>query len=281
MLRAMGTQVIPASAYQVKIVGSCAWARAGGPPMTFAQKAHQLAGSLVELFRETPGDLRWWASKRGLMSARPVEKLELLELPETPIVKAAEQTLLQTSTGAQSMVGHSYRCFHFAHLMYQLSGCEEPLDTEVLALITLLHDVGLFPQMIKERDENEFTVRSAAIAADLCKQCGFDQERTALTELGITLNANARVPLAKWGPEAHFARLAPVMDGLGQVWKLHPENAAEIFSLYPLDGLQELVPRLVIEEAERQPGGRFSLYRPFFGPMVRARAGRWRRFEAS
>jgi hypothetical protein len=121
-----------------------------------------------------------------------------------------------------------------------------------------------------------FTVRGARVARRITEQAGWSQYRIDLTAQVITLNANGRVS-PRWGAEAYFARLAPLVDAVGQCWKVDPGDARMIFSAWPAGDLDRAILRAVADEAARHPGGRFALFRPLFGVLVMNCQRRWRK----
>src|SRR5262249_47195056 len=132
----------------------------------------------------------------------------------------------------------------------------------------------------RAEDANEFTVRGARIAARTLRDLGWPSKRVDVVAQAITVNANARVDLRRWGPEAYYARLAPVCDGLGETGRIPEAAARALLGRYPQGDLAGAVARLVSDEAKRQPGGRFALIRHFFPTAVRLGSRRWSRYAS-
>jgi HD domain len=266
---------LPAGSDRADIVGTAAWAAAGGPPLTRRQRLGQLRLALGAYLGELPSEVRWELAALGLLSAPPVTEVGVMALPDTRAVEAAVGELERLAEGEREIVGHSYRTFHFADVLHRQSG-EPPLDRELLAVAMLLHDVGMFPRAIAEEPANEFTVRGAQIARRVASEAGWAPGRIEHLVQVVTINANGAVP-RRWGPEAYFGRLAPIVDAAGQVWKVHPDDARRIFTAHPLGALDRAIMGAVRAEVRRQPSGRFSVFAPMFPMLLAMCQRRWAR----
>lgn len=270
---------LPAGSDDPRIVGTNAWAADGGAPLSFGQKLQQLLGANLAYLEELPGELRWVLSSRGLFPVARVAQIGTPELPDTPAVGLAIGALEKYAEGETEIVNHSFRTFHFADLLYRQSSAAMTMDREVLAVATVLHDVGMYPKAVAEVAGNDFTVRGANVARAILQRAGWSQYRIDLTAQVITINANGRVP-RRWGAEAHFARLAPLVDAVGQCWKIHPADAQAIFREHPAGDLKTAILRAVADEARRHPGSRFALFKPLFPFLVMNCRHRWHRHLA-
>jgi hypothetical protein len=262
------------------IVGTNGWAASGGAPLTLRQKLEQLLSANLAYCEELPGELRWALASRGLVPHKQVPSVGIVELPQTAAVDLAATELERYAEGETELLNHSYRTFHFAELLHKQSGANTPMDREVVAVAALLHDVGMYPKAVAEIDGNDFTVRGARVARRVGQEAGWPQYRIDLAAQVITINANGRVPI-RWGPEAHFARLAPLVDAVGQCWKVHPDDARAIFATWPAGDLDRVILGAVADEAARHPGSRFALFKPLFPFLVRNFHQRWERRLAS
>jgi hypothetical protein len=271
---------LPAGSDNATIVGTNAWAADGGAPLTFAQKLSQLLGANLAYLEELPGELRWVFASRGFAAHKHVPALGIEDLPQAAAVELAATELERYAEGETEILNHSYRTFHFAELLHKQSSARLPLDREVLAVAALLHDVGLYPKAVAEIDGMDFTVRGARIGRRVTQAAGWPQHRIDLAAQAITINANGRVPI-HWGAEAYFGRLAPLVDAVGQCWKVHPDDARSIFSAWPAADLDRAILRAVTEEAARHPGSRFALFKPLFPFLVMNCKRRWQRRLAS
>jgi len=266
---------LPPGSDRIDMVGTAAWAAAGGPPLTRRQRLAQLRLALGSYLGELPSEIRWELAALGLLSPTPVAEVGVMPLPETRAVEGAVHELARLAEGEKEIVGHSFRTFHFADVLHRQSG-EPPLDRELLAVAMLLHDVGMFPRAIAEEPANEFTVRGARIARRVASEAGWAPGRIQHLVQVVTINANGAVP-RRWGPEAYFGRLAPIVDAGGQVWKVHPSDARRIFGAHPLGTLSTAIVSAVRAEVKRQPGGRFGVFAPMFPLLLAMCHRRWAR----
>jgi hypothetical protein len=267
---------LPVGSDDARIVGTHAWAANGGASLTAGQKLMQVLNANLAYLEELPGEVRWVLASRGLAPYKHVKPVGIEQLPQAPAVELAATELERYAEGETELLNHSYRTFHFAELLHKQAGARPSLDREVLAVATLLHDVGMYPKTVAEVEGMDFTVRGARVARRVTEQAGWSQYRIDLTAQVITLNANGRVS-PRWGAEAYFARLAPLVDAVGQCWKVDPGDARMIFSAWPAGDLDRAILRAVADEAARHPGSRFALFRPLFPFLVMNCRSRWRK----
>ncbi|MDP3937599.1 MAG: hypothetical protein Q8R92_05625 [Deltaproteobacteria bacterium] len=265
---------LPSGSDDPKIVGTNAWAANGGTPLSFWQKLEQLMGANRAYLEELPGELRWVLSSRGLAPPARVPALGMLALPKTAAVESAIAVLEQYAEGETEIANHSYRTFHFADLLHRQSVPHGAMDREVLAVVTLLHDVGMYPKAVADIAGNDFTVRGANLARQVGQEVGWPQHRIDLAAQAITINANGRVS-RHWGAEAYFGRLAPLVDAIGQCWKIHSDDAKAVFADRPAGELGTAIVRAVTDEATRHPNSRFALFKPLFPFLVMNCKYRW------
>lgn len=267
---------LPEGSNDPRIVGTVAWAGDGGAPLSVGQKLAYLAEASVAYFEELPGELRWVLSSRGLFPAARIGAVGVEPLPETPAVEAAIRELERYAEGEREIVQHSYRTFHFADVLHRQQPVRGAMDREVLAVATLLHDVGIYPKAAAELPGNDFTVRGANLARRILEKAGWSAYRMDLAAQAITINAKGRVSM-HWGAEAHFARLAPLVDAVGQCWKVHPEDARQVFAEHPAVDTAGAILKHVAAEAARHPDSRFALIKPLFPVLVMNCECRWHR----
>jgi hypothetical protein len=243
-------------------VGSLAWEQAGGPPLTFGQRVVTLCGAAGLVVAHYAGRIG------SRLRARPRAKIDLSEWtpPDTRAVREAEECLRDVSS--VPMVGHSLRTYYFSAIAYEHSDRRHPIDREALCVAALMHDVGLF-ESPRPEGEHCFTVAGARAARRIATDAGWDGERQDRMAVAITTNLQARVPIARYGAEAHFMRAGGMIEVLAQGWKVHPDNLAEILGRFPRDGFAADALVHVRHEAEQNPGGRFACLDPLFPMMVR------------
>jgi hypothetical protein len=271
----MGAQ-LPAGSEDPNFIGSNAWAALGGPPLSLGQKIRYLLEANLAYLEELPGELRWVLSSRGLFPPAQVAEVGVQGLPDTRAVELAVKALEQYAEGEREIVGHSYRTFHFADLLHRQERAPMPIDREVLAVAALLHDAGIFPKAAAELPGEDFSVRGAHLARRVLEQAGWSPYRIDLTAQAITINP-APFVRRRWGAEAYFARLAPIVDLVGQPWKIHAEDAREVFLRHPAPGAVPAILDAVRAEAQRHPDSRFALCKPIFPILMTNCECRWHR----
>jgi hypothetical protein len=262
---------LPARSHRRPAVGSVEWERAGGPPLSFADKFSVLGGAAAVVLGDFGQRLWWVLSQWGLVPSSRPEKADLKAWapPDTSAAREAEQYLREVSS--EPMVNHSVRTYYFSGIVYDLSGVKQSIDREALYVAALLHDVGLF-QTSPPATEHCFTVGGAREARRIAKDAGWDEARQDSVAVAITANLNAFVPISEFGLEAHFMRVGGLVEVIAQEWKVHPENLAEILGRYPRDGFTDEALRLVQREVKQNPSGRFACLNPLFPMLVKRSA---------
>jgi hypothetical protein len=245
-------------------VGTLAWERAGGPPLTLGQRIGFLGGAARMLLVDLGGRLRWRLRPR----ARGPRRVDLAAWapPDSRAARDAEAHLRATSS--PEMVHHSFRAYYFTAIRYELSGLDVPLDREALYVAILLHDVGLFEHP-PPAGQRCFTLAGAREARRIARAAGWDETRADAMALAIVSNLNPSVPLATFGPEAHFFSRGGEVEVLAQHWRVHPDNLREILARHPRDGFAaDAVPRIQ-REVRTNPGCRFACFGPLFTSVLR------------
>lgn len=243
------------------MVGSTAWERAGGPPLSMAERLTLLRHASVVV----AGDL----FHRLLWIPRPPRKIDLAAWAPPDSAAARQATGFLREGASAEVVSHSLRTWYFAGIQYELAASKPPLDREALYVAAVMHDACLTPRTPPPPHEHCFTVACAREARRIAAAAGWDEARLDRMALAITSNLNGSVPLEQFGAEAHFLTAGGEVEVLAQEWKVHPENLAEILHRHPRTHMAEdLLPR-VAAEAKRNPGCRFDCLNPLFPFMVR------------
>jgi hypothetical protein len=251
-------------------VGTLAWERAGGPPLSFLQRAGLLAGAGAALASHLLQRWRWQLGRRGVLRARPVPAVDLSPWapPDTRAAREAEALLREVSS--PEMINHSFRTYYFSAVAYELAEEKPPLDREVLYVAALAHDVALVDPA-PPGGERCFTVGCARRARQIATRAGWEPARQDRMAAAITSNLNPSVPPAAFGAEAHFMSLGGQVEIMAKEWKVHPDTLAEILGRYPRDGFARDALIHVDRERRRHPGCRFACLHPLF-PWVLSRS---------
>jgi hypothetical protein len=247
-------------------VGTLAWERAGGPPLTIGQRIGLLGGAARMLLWDLGGRVR--GRLRG--RARGPRKVDLAAWapPDSRAARDAEDYLRASSSPA--LAHHSYRAYYFSAIRYELSGLDVPIDREALYVAALLHDIGLFDRA-RPPGQRCFTVGGAREARRIAAAASWDAPRADAAAEAIVANLNPRVPLGRFGPEAHVLSLGGEVEVLAQSWRIHPDNVREILARHPRDGFAAGAVPLVRREARAYPGCRFACFGPLFTAVLRRR----------
>lgn len=249
-------------------LGGKAWERAGGPPLSFAQRLSVLSGAAVVIAKDLGPRVRYLLGQWGILS--PVTRPPRVDLgpwvpPDTRAAREAEQYMREVSS--LEMVYHSLRTYYFSGIMYDLSGTREAIDREALYVGAALHDVGLFQPA--PPSVHCFTVGGAREARRIAKDAGWDEARADRAAAAITSNLNSFVPIETFGVEAHFLRVGGLIEVIAQEWKVHPDNLEDILQRFPRDNFAADSLAHVRQEIRRHPRGRFACLDPLFPILVR------------
>jgi HD domain len=111
-------------------------------------------------------------------------------VPESPVISRAVEYARAHSE--PYLFNHVMRSWLFAECLAQVNRVEH--DCEVLAVATLLHDLGLSPEF---DGPLRFEVETANLARNFAQREGFDARRTQLIWDGVALNSTPSIALHK------------------------------------------------------------------------------------
>jgi hypothetical protein len=232
-------------------VGSREWEQAKGPPLTIPQRLAVLAGAGRVLLAHLVA--RW--------GRPPKVDLSPWAPPDSAVAQEAEALMREAST--PPMANHAIRTYWFAAVMYELSPAKPPIDREVLYVAALLHDVGF--REPRPQGDGCFSVSSAREARRVT--ASWTEDRRDRVAAAIVTNPTPSVPLSM-GAEAHFMSRGGTVEVLGQRWKVHPANVAEILTKAPREGFPQDGAAHLRREAHLHPGSRFGCLSPILPFMV-------------
>jgi hypothetical protein len=238
-------------------IGSLEWARAGGGRLGGRDRA-RLFGQAVRLQLLTiPERLR--AALR--LTPRSLAALDEREfrLPDSAASRDAEARLAEL--GESELVNHSYRTFAWATALSGLDGLRH--DEEVLYVASLLHDVGLAPELGggRERPKPCFTLVGAAHAEQVGEGNGWSAARAQTAADAITMHLNLWVS-PEQGAEAHLVHAGAYLDVLGaRYFRVAPQTRDWVLDRYPRRGTKRALIELFGAEAAASPGTRSAFYR--------------------
>ena len=197
----------------------------------------------------------------------PRREIGGVTVPDTPLVARAMEEARAVSE--PYLFNHAVRSWLFAVQIAELQGLHP--DEEVVAVASLLHDVGLTK---KYEGERRFEVEGADAARRLAREGGADDHRAQLIWYCVALNATLSVsPYAE--PEVGICTVGAGVDFAGFLSDRIPKRTmASILAEFPrlqmkrqlresLCGIARARPQTTYENFLRDFGERFVAgYRP-------------------
>lgn len=149
-----------------------------------------------------------------------------ITVPDTPIV---EQCISYARVHAEPFLfNHVMRSWLFAAALAEVD--ETPHDAEVLAVATVLHDLGLAKAF---QGPLRFEVEGANAARKFALESGLDDERAQLVWDGVALNSTPSLALHKES-EVALCTAGTVIDWAGQgADKLTKDQIGAILDAFP------------------------------------------------
>jgi hypothetical protein len=168
-------------------------------------------------------------------------------LPDTPLITEALEYAQKLYDGY--LFNHAMRSWLFAAKIGQAKGID--CDLEVVAIGTLLHDIGLSAAV---PGSNRFEVNGAAAARSFVKERGVSDRRAQLIWDLVALNSTVSIALHK-EPEVALGTMGIGLDYAGFGFELIPSaDMTEILSAFPRlkmkDKFAEMCCRLVTTRPE-------------------------------
>jgi hypothetical protein len=192
---------------------------------------------------------------------RPAIATRLLagvSVPDTPLISRAIEYAREHSE--PYLFNHVMRSWLFAVILAQLS--ESAHDAEVLAVTTILHDLGL----AKAFDGPlRFEVEGANAARAFARDEGVDDRRGQLIWDGVALNSTPSISLYK------ETEVALCTAGIGLDWggwghdKLTQAQAAAIVDAFPRLDMKQRFTRAVCRIVETRAGTTYDNFARDFG----------------
>jgi hypothetical protein len=169
-----------------------------------------------------------------------------VRVPDSPVISRAIEYAREFSE--PYLFNHVMRSWLFAESLAQLNHVEH--DAEVLALATLLHDLGLSPAF---DGPLRFEVETANAARNFAQRAGFDARRAQLVWDGAALNSTPSIALHK-ETEVRLCTLGIGLDWGG--W------GSESLTKQQLDAIVDAFPRLQMKQQFTRAACRICETRP-------------------
>jgi len=179
-------------------------------------------------------------------------------VPDTPLISRAIEFARERSE--PYLFNHVMRSWLFAALLAQRK--QTAYDREVLAVTTILHDLGLAEAF---NGPLRFEVEGANAARAFARNEGIDDRRAQLIWDGVALNSTPSISLYK------EAEIALATMGIGLDWggfgydALTESEVAEIVEAFPRLELKQKFTRAVCRIVETRPTTTYDNFARDFG----------------
>ena len=179
-------------------------------------------------------------------------------VPDTMLIARAIDYSRQTSE--PYLFNHSMRSWLFACKLAQLKGAGH--DGEVMAVATILHDIGLAKAL---EGPLRFEVHGADAARRFGRQEGLDERRCQLIWDGVALNSTPSIALYKEA-EVALSTAGIALDWGGWGYELlAPELVDEIVETFPRLGMKQRFTEDVCRLAAHRPASTYDNFVKDFG----------------
>ena len=181
-----------------------------------------------------------------------------VSVPETPLISRAIEFARERSE--PYLFNHVMRSWLFAALIAQRK--QTAHDSEVLAVTTILHDLGLAEAF---KGPLRFEVEGANAARTFARNEGIDERRAQLIWDGVALNSTVSIALFK-EPEIALATMGIGLDWGGFGYdSLTETDVAGIVEAFPRLGMKERFTKAVCRIVETRPETTYDNFARDFG----------------
>jgi hypothetical protein len=179
-------------------------------------------------------------------------------VPDTPVISLAVEYAREHSE--PYLFNHVMRSWLFAEALAQKERVER--DAEVLALATLLHDLGLSPEF---DGPLRFEVETANAARSFAQRAGLDARRAQLIWDGAALNSTPSIALYK-ETEVRLCTLGIGLDWGGWGYEsLTRDQVDAIVDAFPRLQMKQQFSRAVCRICETRPATTYDNFARDFG----------------
>ena len=181
-----------------------------------------------------------------------------VSLPNTPLISRAIEFAREQSE--PYLFNHVMRSWLFAAILAQRK--QTAHDGEVLAAITILHDVGLAEAF---NGPLRFEVEGANAARSFVRHEGMDERRAQVIWDGVALNSTPSIALHK-GTEVALATMGIGLDWGGWGYEAVADaEMASIIEAFPRLGMKERFTQAVCRMVEKRPTTTYDNFARDFG----------------
>ena len=190
--------------------------------------------------------------------SRPTRLLAGVSVPDTPPISRAIDYARECSE--PYLFNHVMRSWLFAAILAQLN--QTAHDSEVLAVTTILHDLGLAEGF---KGPLRFEVEGANAARAFARKEGLDDRRAQLIWDGVALNSTPSIALYK-ETEIALATMGIALDWGG--WGYESLTEAQVGSIveaFPRLQMKQQFTRAVCRIVETRPATSYDNFARDFG----------------
>jgi hypothetical protein len=188
----------------------------------------------------------------------PRREIAGVSIPDTPLVARAMEEARALSE--PYLFNHAVRSWLFSVQLAELQGVS--YDEEVVAVASLLHDIGLTKEYRRTR---RFEVEGADAARVLAKAGGMDGRRTQLLWYCVALNATLSIsPFAE--PEVGICTAGAGADYAGLFYeRISTASAARILAEFPRLQMKRQLKECLCDVARMRPEATYDNFIRDFG----------------
>jgi hypothetical protein len=198
------------------------------------------------------------STDKTLYSTLATRLLAGVIVPDTPIVTRAIEFAREHCE--PYLFNHSMRSWLFSAALAQLKNA--PHDPEVLAVSTLLHDIGLVQEF---SGPLRFEVEGANAAREFARGAGMKERQAQLIWDGVALNSTPSIALHK-EPEVAICTAGIGLDWGGWGYEmLAPSLVETIIGAYPRLDMKQAFTRAVCRIVETRPDTTYDNFARDFG----------------
>lgn len=244
-------------------IGSYHWAR-GGHGILSKREKRQIVTQLIRAqFKEFILLLK---TKTGLNKKKlALVNLDAIQIPDSKFANLSNE--LAKETYNTPLYNHCIRTYFFAQMLAQYEGCK--IDSELLYISALLHDLGISEQHEKKSCSCCFAIVGAELAYDFTSKIGLDEQRSRQIYNAISIHLNPVVS-NKQEPEAIMLSRGAFLDVSGTRRRCIPPT--ELIKLNQQYSRENFIDTLIdtVELIPHVKGSRADFLRQFgFSNLVR------------
>lgn len=223
------------------------WCRRTGGSLTAPQRRRLLAASLRAYSAHARDLVRLATGQR---------RTEPVALPTAPDSGAVDAALKAAAEQGPDLEAHGLRTWLFGGALAALDGVK--LDDELFCIAAIVHDAGAAEPV----DQEDFTVRSADMGVEALHALGkTDPDRERQLRDGIVAHLTSGVTVEE-SAIGTYVQAGAVLDLAGlRLVDLPKGTVEEVFDRHPAGHIRQRIIRVVREESEAVPEGRFAQLR--------------------